>query len=123
MLSSKATKEPPMGYLYYASSTKPIEVDDLLLQYLQIVSATKLRRHESFTMTLLSQGGSVRETIWMHSAIPLRFTFDGAEAPQVEMKYLQQLAQSASSASGLVVELDSWDGQAAHPRPSLVRAA
>lgn len=112
-----------MGRLLYGSSAPPVELDDRLLQYIQIITATKLRRNESFAMTVVRDDALGRETLWMQPAIPLRFVFTHAEAGAVERGYLQQLAQAASSAAGLTIDPHDWETQEAAHRASLTPAA
>lgn len=96
-----------MGYLFYANTDQPIEVSDRLLAHIKVVTATKLRRGESFTLSWRHPedipGG--RSTIWMHPAIPLRFVFTTAEPEMLNPVYLKELANSANSSGGLTVDL------------------
>ncbi|MDF2561915.1 MAG: hypothetical protein K0R99_3361 [Microbacterium sp.] len=80
-----------------------IHIDDRALAHLKVVIATKLRRNESFTLSWQHPEGDPvgRSTIWLHPAIPLRFTFDESEAPQLNTNWIQELMQSASSTSGI----------------------
>ena len=71
-----------MGNLFYGNTADPIEMPDRLLSHVKVVAATKLRRGESFTLTLRHPEGAAagRTTIWMQPAIPLRFVFDQPES-------------------------------------------
>ncbi|MDR6200826.1 hypothetical protein QE374_002735 [Microbacterium sp. SORGH_AS428] len=93
-----------MGQLYYANATAPVEMNDRLLAHVKVVATTKLRRQESFTLNL--RGADGRETLWIHSSIPLRFVFSSAEPESLNPVFLQSLAESASSTAGLTVDLD-----------------
>ncbi|OAN41390.1 DUF7882 family protein [Microbacterium sp. H83] len=112
-----------MGQLRYGDANQPIDVDDRLLQYIQIIAATKLRRHESFTLTWVRSDGGGRETLWMQPSIPLHFVFDHIEVPRTEMAYLRQLLESANSATGLTIDPLTWEAQESAHRPALVPAA
>jgi hypothetical protein len=92
-----------MGTLIYDSTI--IEFDDRLLLHLQIVIVNKLRRHESFAMTWRDapEIGDGRSTIWLDPSIPLYFKFSGSRTPSVNRDWLEILAESASSANGLIV--------------------
>ena len=61
-----------MGNLFYGNTPDPIEMPDRLLSHMKVVVATKLRRGESFTLTLRHPEGAAagRTTIWMQPAIP-----------------------------------------------------
>src|SRR5687767_7957657 len=40
-----------VGTIYYGGSATPIHIEDRALAHLKVVIASKLRRHESFTVT------------------------------------------------------------------------
>lgn len=98
-----------MGVLYYGSESQPIEIPDRILLHLQVVTTTKLRRGESFTVSWRHPVGtdSGRTSIWMQPAIPLRFDFDTFDSSPLDREYLHELAVGANSASGLVLNLAS----------------
>lgn len=54
------------GKLFYGTDHQPLHMDDRLLNYLQVVIATKMRRGESFTMTWTPAAGvdTGRVTLW-----------------------------------------------------------
>ncbi len=101
-----------MGQLHYGYGSEPLNIPDRVLAHLRVVTTTKLRRQESFPLTLLypDESGPGRTTLWMHAAIPLRFEFDCAEAEGIEREFLQQLGEEANSANGIVI-----DGRAETP--------
>ena len=43
-----------MGKIFYGGAATPIEIEDRALAHLKVVIATKLRRGESFTLSLLT---------------------------------------------------------------------
>jgi hypothetical protein len=98
-----------MGKLFYANNDNAVEIEDALLAHLQVVASTKLRRSESFTLTMRrsSVPSAGRETLWLQPSIPLRFTFDSAEPVQLNPALLRNLADMANSSAGLTVDLDS----------------
>ncbi|GAA1953439.1 DUF7882 family protein [Microbacterium aquimaris] len=98
-----------MGYLYYGNLPDPIEFPDRLLAHLKVVIATKLRRHESFTMSWRNAAGDEggRSTVWIEPSIPLRFVFGSAEPEPLHAPTLSELANRASSTAGLTVDLDT----------------
>jgi hypothetical protein len=91
-----------MGSLHYGGDDA-IHVEDRALAHLKIAIATKLRRNESFTLSWKHPDGedAGRSTIWLHPSIPLRFTFDEPEAPQLNLKWIEQLMHSANSSGGI----------------------
>lgn len=98
-----------MGYLYYGNSDQPIEIPDRLLAHVKVVTATKLRRGESFTLSWRHPEGAPggRSTVWMQPSIPLRFVFSSPEPEVLDPAYLKELANSAHSTGGLMIDLDA----------------
>lgn len=95
-----------MGHLFYGTSTEPIRIPDRLLSHLKVVSTTKLRRSESFTLTWTHVDGTPgRSTVWLQPAIPLRFVFDAAEPQSLNAAALKDMADMANSSAGLVIDL------------------
>lgn len=94
-----------MGSLHYGGSTEPILIEDRALAHLKVAIATKLRRNESFTLSWRHPDADAdgRSTIWLHPSIPLRFTFDEPETPQLNVKWVEQLMMSASSSGGITL--------------------
>lgn len=94
-----------MATLHYGAANDPVHIDDRALAHLKIVIATKLRRNESFTLSWVHPEGDPvgRSTIWIHPSIPLRFTFEDPEAPQLNMRWIEELMQSANSTGGMML--------------------
>ena len=94
--------------IYYGGAAEPISVEDRALAHLKVVIATRLRRHESFTLSWEHHDGEPRgrSTIWLHPSIPLRFVFDAPEPPALNGRWIEDLMNSVSSTGGifLVVE-------------------
>ncbi len=113
-----------MGKLFYGSDPQPMEIDDRLLQYLQVVFSTKLRRSESFTITWTDTAAAhTRTTLWIQPAIPLRFLYSSAEAERLSGGYLRQLADQAAMSSGLMLDAATWQEQESVHRVQLATAA
>ena len=93
-----------MGFMMYDSSTR-IDFEDRVLAHVEVVVISKLRRHESFAMTWREAlaAGSGRSTIWVDPSIPLRFRYDGSRPPSLSREWVDRLAESASSSSGLLI--------------------
>ncbi|KJL26519.1 hypothetical protein RN51_00161 [Microbacterium oxydans] len=108
-----------MATLHYGGGDDPIHIEDRALAHLKIVIATKLRRNESFTLSWRhpddEPGG--RSTIWLHPSIPLRFTFDAPEPPQLNMKWIEDLMHSANSSGGIQLVDEVLDGASAATQP------
>ncbi len=94
-----------MGYLTYGNTDAPIEVDDALLVHLRAVTVTKLRRNESFALTIPTCGGSV-QTLWIHASIPLRFAF--ADEVPLHRPLLAKMMEAANSANGLDITREDY---------------
>lgn len=94
-----------MGRLYYGDSAEPINIEDRALAHLKVVIATKLRRNESFSLSWPhpETEASGRSTIWLHPSIPLRFVFDSSDAPELSHRWIEDLANSASSSGGITL--------------------
>ena len=100
-----------MGKLHYGDSHFSIDIDDRALAHLQLVIFTKLRRGESFAYTW-DQGaekGFGRGAIWIHSSLTLRFEFLGSRYPDINRRWLEELAGLASSSRGLYLTREPTD--------------
>ncbi|MDQ1122862.1 DUF7882 family protein [Microbacterium trichothecenolyticum] len=95
-----------MGQLFYGTSTESVRIPDRLLSHIKVVVTTKLRRGESFTLNWTHVDGTPgRSTLWLQPAIAMRFVFDTAEPETLNATVLKTMAETANSASGLVVDL------------------
>ncbi|MDP3949795.1 hypothetical protein [Microbacterium sp.] len=92
-----------MGTLFYDGSGSPIHIEDRTLAHLKVVIATRLRRHESFTLSWKHPDGEPpgRSTIWLHPSIPLRFVFDDPQPPTINGRWIEDLMNSVSSTGGI----------------------
>jgi hypothetical protein len=106
-----------MGLLYYGAERTPSEIPDRILAHMKVVTATKLRRNESFTVSWRhdDNGRPGRTTLWMQPSIPLRFVFDSPEPEMLDPAYLQELATAAASSQGLMLD---WTGHSDTPETS-----
>ena len=113
-----------MGYLYYGSDTQAISMPDRMLAHVKVLAATKLRRNESFTITWRHTDDEApgRTTLWLHPAIPLRFTFSTVDAEKIAGPLLQRLAAEASSSGGLNLDARLFTLEP-EPQPTLTLAA
>lgn len=101
-----------MAKLYYGSDIAPIALPDRLMGYIKVITSTKLRRGESFTLTWTGTAEEPgRSTIWLQPAIPLRFVYATETAERLSPAYLRQLADQAAGTAGLMLDLDRWQQQ------------
>lgn len=66
---------------------------------------SKLRSRESFSLSWreAAENGDGRTTIWLDPAQLIYFRFDGSRAPAIDKAWVERLAISAASSTGLVV--------------------
>ena len=100
-----------MGTIYYGGSATPIHIEDRALAHLKVVIATKLRRGVSFTVSWQHPDDQPRgrSTIWLNPSIPLRFVFDEPEAPDLNRRWIEDLASSANSSGGIMLVAELFD--------------
>jgi hypothetical protein len=90
-----------MGSLHYGSPPATFELDDRALAHVELVVLAKLRRNESFALTLDAPKGG-RTTIWINSASTLRFELAG-ETGEINRAWLEELIDSANTTAGMRV--------------------
>lgn len=92
-----------MGELIYGSTSPAIAFDDRALAHLQAVIGSKMRRRETFffTWTIRVEHGGGRESMWIDPAIPLRFVYTANTHITLNREWIELLARSANSATGL----------------------
>ncbi|MBD7957773.1 hypothetical protein H9651_08990 [Microbacterium sp. Sa4CUA7] len=100
-----------MGLLFYGNDTTPAEIPDRLLAHVKVVTATKLRRNESFTVSWRHPEAdtSGRTTLWLQPAIALRFVFENPEPETLDPELLKELVAAANSAGGMTLD---WEQEA-----------
>ena len=91
-----------MGRFIYEGSAK-IEVEDRALRHLQLVMTAKLRRGEPFPYTWKEDAsiGRGRITVWIHAGSSMVFKYVGSRQPEVNRAWVDALAYTANSPSGL----------------------
>lgn len=87
-----------MGQLRYANNDAPVEIDDELLAHLRTVTVTKLRRNESFALTVPTSE-EARATFWIHASIPIQFELD--EEISLQRPLLTSMMDAAASTGGI----------------------
>ncbi len=95
-----------MGYLTYGNTGTRFEIDDELMDHLRTVVVTKLRRNESFPLTVRAASGA-SETLWIHASIPMCFMTENEEAA-LDRTVLVSMMNAANSARGLDLTRDEF---------------
>lgn len=90
-----------MGSLHYGSPPATFELDDRTLAHVELVVLAKLRRNESFALSIDEPKGR-RSTIWVNAASTLRFEF-GSEIAEINREWLDLLIDSANTTTGMRV--------------------
>jgi hypothetical protein len=90
-----------MGHLHYGSPPASFEIDDRTLAHVELVMLAKLRRNESFALTIDGAKGA-RQTIWVNSAAILRFEFD-SPTTEINREWLEELIDSANTTTGMKI--------------------
>ena len=102
-----------MGTFYYGGGHGDLpagfDLDDVLLAHLKLVIISKLRRGESFVVTVpaLEHGCQVREALWVTPSVPMRFVMDEADGPLLDPHRLEALMTQANTLGGIVVKAES----------------
>lgn len=93
-----------MGQLLYGTPPETFELDDRTLAHVEVVTLAKLRRNESFAISLdRTEGG--RTTIWVGTNATLQFRFDQGRQ-EINRAWLDQLIDSANTPGGLRIEAE-----------------
>jgi hypothetical protein len=91
-----------MGTIQYPASQFVARFTDRELAHLKLVIVAKLRRNEPFTFSLDKPDGG-RVSLWIAAQIPLVFEFDDSTPIEINREWIDEMNQSASSLSGLVL--------------------
>lgn len=93
-----------MGKLTYEGTIKA-DFDDRTLAHLMLVIGTKLRRGEPLHFTWRDDAsiGDGRTTIWIHPQCSLVYKFHGSRAPRLNPAWIDALAYTANSPTGLYI--------------------
>lgn len=102
-----------MGVLVYGAGEARLRIDDQALAHVKTITLMKLRRNESFALTVRRDASEEgRTTLWLHPAIPLQFTFDSDDLGEVDRSLLEELMHEANTGE-IVVRTVSTDDTAA----------
>ncbi|HEY4226144.1 MAG TPA: ATP-dependent DNA ligase [Pseudolysinimonas sp.] len=102
-----------MGRLIYGARGVRIEMDDLLLAHLQMLTIAKLRRGEPFLLSWVEtiDGVDRSSSIWMTQNVDLLWEYEGLRPTKLDPQQLETMATQAASNGGLNV------GEEAHNPP------
>lgn len=100
-----------MGKFIYEGGPK-VEIEDRALTHLQIVVTAKLRRGEPFSFTWKEDNsvGGGRTTVWIHAASSMVFKYHGSRQPSINRAWVDALAFTANSPSGLYLTPEPQEG-------------
>ncbi|MGO4488648.1 DUF7882 family protein [Microbacterium sp. 2RAF4] len=99
-----------MGRFIYEGDVKT-EIEDRALTHIQLVMTAKLRRGEPFGFSWkedVSIGGG-RTTVWVHGGSALVFKYSGSRQPSINREWIEALAFTANSPSGLYLVREPVD--------------
>jgi hypothetical protein len=112
-----------MGTFIYEGSVKN-EFDDRALTHLQVVMIAKLRRGEPFSFSWKddpSTGGG-RTTVWVHAGSAMVFKFSGSRQSALNRAWVDALAYTANSPSGLYLVPEPAEATTEHHPTELATA-
>ncbi|WP_149083584.1 MULTISPECIES: DUF7882 family protein [Microbacterium] len=91
-----------MGKFIYEGGPK-IEIEDRALTHIKLVMMTKLRRGEPMPFSWKEDAsvGGGRTTVWVHAHSNIVFTFFGSRPPAINRRWVDALAFTANSPTGL----------------------
>jgi hypothetical protein len=89
-----------MGTFYYAGH-EALELEDRALAHLQVVVIDKLRRQESFSLSLTD--GRRVVMMWVTPFSPMEFVYGGSRRPTLNQDWLEALAHHAGLTGTLAV--------------------
>lgn len=100
-----------MGRFIYEGGQK-VDIEDRALTHVQLVITAKLRRGEPFSFSWRedSSVGGGRTTVWIHSGSALVFKYYGSRQPAINRAWVDALAFTANSPSGLYVTPEPSEG-------------
>lgn len=91
-----------MGKFVYEGNVKT-EIEDRALTHVQLVMTAKLRRGEPFPFSWREDSslGGGRTTVWVQPSSSLVFKYYGSRQPSINRAWIEALAFTANSPSGL----------------------
>lgn len=111
-----------MGMLKYG--TREIAVEDRLLAHISVIVTQKLRRRESFLLTLhASDRRMATEALWISCNSDISFAYSGNRVPSLNQAWLEQMMTESFSAHGLDLAAHTEPTAAGHPQRIGTRAS
>jgi hypothetical protein len=93
--------------LFYGAHRLAIEIDDAMLQALEMVSITKIRRREPFLLHWhdSSKENSGRGSVVIGPHIELHFSYLDSAVPAVDRKLVERMARASNTNTGVRIDL------------------
>jgi hypothetical protein len=97
-----------VGTLFYGTSAG-IHVDDRTLEHMRLAIAVRLRRGDSFMVSLPidERGVGSRRTMWVSASVPLQFLSAGSREPVLNRLWIQAMGESEDATGTLMVMPES----------------
>ncbi|MBO1902714.1 hypothetical protein J4H92_12230 [Leucobacter weissii] len=93
-----------MGTLIYGGSSR-FDLDDRTLEHVKVVVVARLRKRESFMLSLPQRGpfavGS--SSVWISPDVPIGFQFSSSRAGPLSRRWIQALMAMSYAPGGLAV--------------------
>ncbi|MEE6389533.1 ATP-dependent DNA ligase [Microbacterium paraoxydans] len=91
-----------MGRFIYEGGPR-CELEDRALLHIQLVTTAKLRRGEPFAFSWREDAsvGGGKNTVWIHAYSSIDFQYFGSRKPEVNRAWVDALAYTANSPTGL----------------------
>ncbi|MBO9625486.1 MAG: ATP-dependent DNA ligase [Microbacterium sp.] len=105
-----------MGKFIYEGGPK-VDIEDRALTHVQLVMTAKLRRGEPFGFSWREDAsvGGGRTTVWIHAASSIVFKYYGSRQPAINRAWVDALAFTANSPSGMYLTPEPSDTGSAEP--------
>ncbi|KQM16269.1 hypothetical protein ASF83_10460 [Plantibacter sp. Leaf171] len=102
-----------MGQLVYGTGDARVRLDDRMLAHVKTIALMKLRRNESFALTVRQDSTTEgRTTLWLHPAIALQFSFDTDEVGEMDRSLLESFMHEANTGEVVVHASSEHDSAA-----------
>ncbi|AQX81958.1 hypothetical protein BWO91_02960 [Plantibacter flavus] len=106
-----------MGQLVYGTGDARVRLDDRTLAHVKTIALMKLRRNESFALTVRQDSTTDgRTTLWLHPAIALQFSFDSDEVGEMDRALLEGFMHEANTGEVVVHATTGDDATTGSPK-------
>ena len=96
-----------MGVMSYG--TEDYRFDDRFLAHLQTVIGIQLRRRESFILGWTDASTGLRQSVWVDTGIPIRFSFHDDGNHVLNRQWVSELIDGSRRPAGLVLGEEPTD--------------